>query len=98
MVDAHQAEGIMPEPKPPSRPCRRLPRFLVGRDSRGRWVVQDQWHLSGGLFIGRAEAIRYAMFESGRQPQAVIMVPGVIELDMTRRIATSSQQMPERAA
>jgi hypothetical protein len=73
-------ERIMPEPKPSSRPSRKLPRFLVGRDSRGRWVVLDQWHLSGGLFIGRAEAIRYVMFESGRRPQAVIMVPGIVEL------------------
>jgi len=87
----------MPEPKPPSRPCRKLPRFLVGRDSHGRWVVLDQWHLSGGLFIERAEAIRYAMFESGRRPQAVIMVPGVIELDVTRSVVTFSQQMPGRA-
>jgi hypothetical protein len=58
--------------------------------------VLDQWHLSKGLFIDRAKAIRYAMFESGRQPQAVIMVPGVIELDMTQRVVTSGQQMPER--
>jgi hypothetical protein len=79
----------MPEPKPPSRPCGRLPRFLVGRDSRGRWVVRDRRHLSGGVFMGRAEAIRYAMFESGHQPQAVIMVPGVIELDMTQGVVTS---------
>ena len=90
-------ERIMPEPKPPSRPYRKLPRFLVGRDSRGRWVVLDQRHLSGGLFINRAEAIRYAMLESGRRPQAVIMVPGVIELDITQSVVTSSRQMPGRA-
>jgi hypothetical protein len=49
-----------------------------GSDSHGRWVAQDQRGLCGG------EAIRYAMFESGRRPQAVIMVPGVLEFDMTR--------------
>jgi hypothetical protein len=33
------------------------------------------------LFVNRTDAIRYAMFESGRRPQAVIMVPGVIEFE-----------------
>jgi hypothetical protein len=58
-----------------------FPRFLVGKDSRGRWVVQDRRGLCSGLFVNRTDAIRYAMFESGRRPQAVIMVPGVIELE-----------------
>jgi hypothetical protein len=59
----------------------RFPRFLVGKDSRGRWVVQDRQGLCNGLFVNRTDAIRYAMFESGRRPQAVIMVPGVIEFE-----------------
>ena len=56
--------------------------FRIGKDSHGRWVVQDQNGLCGGLFVGRAEALKYAMFENGNQPQAVVMVPGVLELDM----------------
>jgi hypothetical protein len=56
--------------------------FLIGRDSRGHWVVQDQRGLYGGLFVDRSEALRYAMFENGNRPQAVIMVPGIIELDI----------------
>jgi hypothetical protein len=79
----------MPEPEPLSRSSSRFPRFLIGQDTCGRWVVQDQRGLSGGLFASRAEAIRYVMFESGRQPQAVIMVPGVLELDSTRGRATT---------
>jgi hypothetical protein len=59
----------------------RFPRFFVGKDSRGRWVVQDRQGLCSGLFVNRTDAIRYAMFEGGRRPQAVIMVPGVIELE-----------------
>jgi len=55
--------------------------FLIGKNSRGNWVVQDQEGLRGGLFIGRAEALRYAMFENGNRPQAAIMVPGVLELN-----------------
>jgi len=88
----------MPEPEPLSRPSSRFPRFLIGQDTRGRWVVQDQRGLCGGLFVSRAEAIRYAMFESGRQPQAVIMVPGVLELDTTRGRAPASRHVKRRAA
>jgi hypothetical protein len=56
--------------------------FFIGRNSRGNWVAQDLQHLSGGLFIDRAAALRYALFENGNQPQSVIMVPGVLELDL----------------
>ena len=58
--------------------------FLIGKNSRGNWVVQDQSGLRGGLFVDRAEALRFALFENGRRPQAVVMVPGVLELDMGR--------------
>jgi hypothetical protein len=57
--------------------------FFIGQNSRGNWVVQDQQHICGGLFVGRAEALRYALFENGNRPQAVIMVAGVLELDMS---------------
>jgi hypothetical protein len=73
----------MPEPEPLSGTSSfRFPQFLIGKDSRGRWVVRDKRGLSGGLFINRAEAIKFAMFESGRRARAVIMVPGGLELDM----------------
>ena len=58
------------------------PLFRVGKDSHGHWVVQDQSGLRGGIFVDRAEALKYAMFENGNRPQAVIIVPGVLELDM----------------
>lgn len=70
---------------PSSQPCSKSALFLIGKDSRGNWVVQDQQGICGGLFVDRAEALRFAMFENGRQPQAVIMVPGVFELDMNRQ-------------
>jgi hypothetical protein len=59
--------------------------FFIGRDSRGNWVVQDQQHLRGGLFIDRAQALRFAMFENGHRPQAVVMVPGALELDLNAK-------------
>jgi hypothetical protein len=78
--------------------------FFIGKDSRGNWVVQDQQHLCGGLFVGRAEALRYALFENGNRPQAVIMVPGVLELDMSGTAGVAPQRPahtdapPERRA
>lgn len=57
--------------------------LLVGQNSRGQWVVRNQCGSRGGLFVDHANAIKFAMLESGRRPQAVIMVPGVLELDMT---------------
>ena len=62
----------------------RLPRFLIGRDHRGNWVVQDRAGLCGGLFVNRAEALHFAMHEYDDGPQAVVMVPGTLELDVSR--------------
>lgn len=63
--------------EPPSCANSEAPLFLIGKDSHGRWVVQDKSGLRGGLFRGRAEALKFAMFETDHRPQAVIMVPGV---------------------
>jgi hypothetical protein len=64
--------------------------FLIGQNGRGNWVVQDPRGLRGGIFVDRAEAIRFAMFENGDRSQAAIMVPGVFELDMSRRPGTGN--------
>ena len=80
--------------EPPSpRPQSKSPLYFIGKNSCGKWVVQDEHHLSGGLFIDRAAALRFARFETGNQPQSVIMVPGVLELDLNSspRIMQQSQ-------
>ncbi len=59
------------------------PRLIVGQDCHGRWVVQDRLGLCGGWFVDRAEAIRYAMFETGGAPRAVLLAPGVVEPDVS---------------
>lgn len=56
--------------------------FCIGRDSRGNWVIQDQSGLRGGLFVSCAEALRFARFENGDRPRAVMIVPDILELDM----------------
>ena len=72
--------------EPPSSISTPLPRlFRIGKDSHGNWVAQDQQGLCGGLFVDRAEALKFAMYENGNRPQAVIMVPGILELDLTAK-------------
>ena len=60
---------------------------MIGQDSRGNWVVRDQNGLRGGLFVGRAGALRYVRDEAGNHPRAIVMVNGAFELDTsgTRR-------------
>ena len=67
--------------EPPS--CLKPPLFMIGRDARGNWVVQDQNGVRGGLFVDRAKALRYVRLENGNQPGAVVAVSGVLELDLT---------------
>ena len=81
-----QSEPPSRQAEPPSTLSSLMSRlFRIGKDSRGNWVVQDQQGLCGGLFVDRAEALRFALFENGNRPQAVIMVPGIFELDMSSK-------------
>jgi hypothetical protein len=54
--------------------------FLIGKDSRGRWVAQKQHGHTGGLFVNYAAALKFALFENGNRKDAVVTVPGVFEL------------------
>jgi hypothetical protein len=76
--------------EPPSIvPCSRPLQFQIGKDSHGNWVVQDDQGLCGGLFVDRTQALRFAMLENGSRPQAVIMVPGIFELDTNRNASVN---------
>ena len=74
MTQTNQAE-------PPS--WARPPLFMIGRDHRGNWVVQDQKGTRGGLFADRDAAMRFVRFESGDWPHAFIMVSEPLELDIS---------------
>jgi hypothetical protein len=60
-------------------PSSRYSTFLIGRDSRGNWVVCDQTGQCGTVFVERSEALRFAMLGNGRRPRPVIMVPRVLD-------------------
>jgi hypothetical protein len=67
--------------EPPSRSSLSSIVF-IGKNSRGQWVAQEQNGLYGGLFVNRAQAIKYALFENGHHPETIVELPRDIELDM----------------
>ncbi|WP_338129045.1 hypothetical protein [Bradyrhizobium brasilense] len=59
------------------------PRIVfVGRNRRGNWVAREQRGAFGGLFVDRAQALKYALFENGRHPESIIEMTREIELDI----------------
>jgi hypothetical protein len=80
--------------EPPS--CSSLSTVVfIGRNRSGQWVAQEQNGLYGGLFVSRAQAIKYALFENGQHLETIVELPGEIELDMSRSPQTST---PRRVA
>jgi hypothetical protein len=69
---------------------------FIGRNRRGNWIAQQQNGLYGGLFVNRAQAVKYALFENGGHPETIVELTREIELEMdklafsaagTRRVA-----------
>ena len=59
------------------------PIVFIGKNSRGHWVAQEQNGLYGGLFVSRAQAVKYALFENGHHPETIVELSRVIELDLS---------------
>ncbi|HTO64488.1 MAG TPA: hypothetical protein VMM15_24945 [Bradyrhizobium sp.] len=53
---------------------------FIGRNGRGQWVAQEQNGLHGGLFVSRAQAFKYALFENGHHPETIVELSRGIEL------------------
>ncbi|UPJ79242.1 hypothetical protein IVB16_31340 [Bradyrhizobium sp. 183] len=65
--------------EPPSRspaPCI----VFVGRNRHGNWVAVERSGLFGGLFLNRAQALKFALWANGRHPEAVVEVSREIEI------------------
>ncbi len=55
------------------------PRFIIGRDGHGGWVVQDRLGRIGGLFASETAALHFAREECDRNPLDVCRAPeGVV--------------------
>ena len=59
---------------------------FIGQNSRGNWVAQEQNGLYGGLFVNRAQAVKYALFENGHHPETIVELSREIELDMGSKL------------
>jgi hypothetical protein len=64
---------------------------FIGKNRRGNWVAQEQNGLYGGLFVNRAQAVKYALFENGHHPETIVEVSREIELDMGGKLAASDR-------
>ena len=56
--------------------------IFIGRNRRGDWVAREQNGLFGGLFVNRAQAFKYALFENGHHPETIVELPREVELDI----------------
>jgi hypothetical protein len=68
--------------EPPSCPSNIV---IIGRNSRGNWVAQEQNGLFGGLFVSRTQAMKFALLENGHHPETIVLTANIIELDMHRK-------------
>ena len=53
---------------------------FIGKNRRGDWIAREQNGLYGGLFINRAQAVKYALFENGHHPETIVELS--LELDI----------------
>ncbi|MFK4380980.1 hypothetical protein ABIA40_000388 [Bradyrhizobium sp. USDA 223] len=68
---------LLEPPRPGS-----VPLIVVGRNRRGNWVARELGGSFGGLFVSRAQALKYALVENGHHPESIIEVTREIELDI----------------
>lgn len=68
--------------EPPSRSFTAATVF-VGRNHRGNWIACEQNGIFGGLFVNRAQALKYALRENGHHPETIVELSHEIELDIS---------------
>jgi hypothetical protein len=72
--------------------------IFIGKNSRGNWVAQEQNGLYGGLFVNRAEAFKFALFENGHHPETIVELSREIELDMGGKLPVADRVSTRRVA
>jgi hypothetical protein len=76
--------------EPPS--CSSLSSIVfIGQNRRGQWIAQQQHGLYGGLFVSRAQAVKYALFENGQHPETIVELSREIELEMGKSPGVSQR-------
>jgi len=69
---------------------------FIGKNRRGQWVAQEQNGLYGGLFVDRAQDVKYALFENGHHPDNIVQLSRDIEHDMRGKPSSSKSPSPDR--
>lgn len=59
------------------------PTVFVGRNRGGNWIAREQNGIFGGLFMKRAQALKYALRENGHHPETIVELSHEIELDIS---------------
>lgn len=54
---------------------------FLGRDHSGRWIVREENNVFGGLFVNKVTALRYALFENGNHPEAIVSCAAPLEFE-----------------
>jgi hypothetical protein len=67
--------------------------IFIGKNRRGNWIAQEQNGLYGGLFVSRAEAFKYALFENAHHPETIVELSREIELDMNGAPRASDREL-----
>ncbi len=65
-------------------------RFIIGRDRRGSWIVQDRQGLVGGLFRNEAAALHFAAEECNHNPADICLAPEGAVLDLDSFVQAAS--------
>lgn len=73
--------------EPPSCQPSAAALVFIGQNRNGQWVAQEQNGLYGGLFVSRAAAMKYALFENGHHPETIVELSRAVELDTQGRLA-----------
>ena len=80
--------------EPPSRSAAAPTIVFIGLNNHGQWVVQEQNGLYGGLFVNRAHAVKYALFENGNHPETIVELSRKIELEPGAASLQDAQPRP----
>lgn len=59
-----------------------IPLFYIGQNRKGAWVVREAEGRSGGLFLFKQSAVRFAHRQCEPQGCAIMYLAGPIELDI----------------
>jgi hypothetical protein len=92
-----QSNTVLEFPKRPDSTVlnETIPLFYIGQNRKGRWVVREAGGRSGGLFLFRRSAVRFAREESEASGCALMFINKPLELDIENRGSDFAEPLTE---